>query len=61
MKDSPCRNCGERTVSCHGSCKDYKKFNQMCKESRERRYSESLSNYYSEQAIKLTIRRKKGH
>ena len=33
---SPCRDCGDRTVDCHGKCERYKNFQQECVVLREK-------------------------
>lgn len=61
MRDCPCRYCEDkRTPTCHGTCEDYKKFDQKCKEIREKRYSEYQSSYYSKSKEKL-VKKKERH
>lgn len=59
MKDCPCKECDERIPGCHSKCDNYKKFEQKCKEIRERRYTESKSIYYPKSIEKLALRRRK--
>ena len=34
---TPCYMCEKRTIACHGTCEEYKKFNEFMKEQRKRK------------------------
>lgn len=53
--DSPCNDCEKRTSTCHGDCKEYKKWRkEMDKERKaiyDRKNKESVVSGYQVQSI----------
>lgn len=60
---SPCKDCPDRHVGCHGTCKRYKEWDTANRERRERRQNiEMIDNYIlgMKSTGKERARRKKG-
>lgn len=47
MSFQPCRNCQDRTITCHGNCVKYKKFCDMMAEERLQRSREFMAQEIS--------------
>lgn len=43
---SPCKNCGERSIGCHGDCEKYVEFRQSIEAATERRKRENVHKNY---------------
>lgn len=51
MKDSPCKNCGDRFIGCHGKCEKYKawraEYDEEIKEQKKQQNIERLLNRHA--------------
>ena len=46
-KKTPCLNCAERHIGCHGDCEDYLAFSKARKEAAHNRIIENIAYEYS--------------
>lgn len=47
-KSSPCMDCGDRTVGCHGTCEKYKAYNEQNKADYQKRITAYAGEYLAE-------------
>ena len=55
VNQTPCMNCQDRKVGCHGSCEKYKELQAHYKKIREEKKYE---NEFYDYAVKTTMRNK---
>ena len=63
IMETPCKDCDDREVGCHGKCAKYNEHRERCAEDRKKRFDSyapehQVENYYIDGCYRRKMRRR---